>query len=65
MWASPSPLFAKSYSVRSIEIDATVLPSGVVEVKERLTYRFSGSFSFVYRDIPTRRGEKLSSVIVC
>jgi uncharacterized membrane protein len=61
---SAVPCLAKSYSVERLEILATVQGDGSMQVDERLTYRFRGSFRFAYRDIETGQGEAVDSITV-
>ncbi|NIO28032.1 MAG: DUF2207 domain-containing protein [Candidatus Latescibacteria bacterium] len=55
---------AKSYSVPDIRVKAEARPDGEMLVEEQITYHFSGSFSFAYRDIPLKRGESVSDVVI-
>jgi uncharacterized membrane protein len=55
---------AKSYSVPDIHMQVEARPDGEMLVEEQITYQFSGSFSFAYRDIPLKRGESVSDVVV-
>jgi uncharacterized membrane protein len=41
-----------------------VTPSGAVAVREDLTVAFSGSFTYGFREIPYRRGERISGIAV-
>ncbi len=59
-----APCFSKSYSVESIDVDATVRPDGALRVVERITYNFSGSYSFAFREIPLKPGEELHDIEV-
>lgn len=43
---------AKSYNINKVDISARLLENGGLEVTESRTYRFRGSFSFAYRDLP-------------
>lgn len=43
---------AKSYSLDKAELYYKVMPDGLVEAREEITFDFSGSFSYAYRDIP-------------
>jgi hypothetical protein len=47
-----SGLSAKSYSITGVNIDARLSPDGNMEIVESRTYKFNGSFSFAYREIP-------------
>ncbi len=55
---------AKSYRVETLSIQALVQPDGALSVKESLLYRFSGSFSFAFRDIPLKAGESIADIQV-
>jgi len=55
---------AKSYSVPDIHVQVEARPDGEMLVEEQITYHFNGPFSFVYRDIPLKRGESISDVVV-
>jgi uncharacterized membrane protein len=50
---SSSTVIAKSYQVTHVEIDARLRPDGSMDVSESRTYRFDGSFTFAYRDLPS------------
>ncbi|MGD8628377.1 MAG: DUF2207 domain-containing protein, partial [bacterium] len=43
---------AKSYQITGVDIVARLTPDGDMEVLESRTYKFNGSFSFAYREIP-------------
>jgi len=43
---------AKSYSLERAAVYYKILPDGLVDTREEITFDFSGSFSFAYRDIP-------------
>lgn len=45
----------KSYSFPEVHIDATVLPDGTLEIEERRTFDFRGSFSFAFFTVEHRR----------
>lgn len=55
---------AKSYRVPDIQVRADAKSNGEMLVEERITYDFSGSFSYAYRDIPLKPGESVSHIIV-
>ncbi len=55
---------AKSYSVPDIHVEIEARPDGELLVEEQITYNFSGSFSFAYRDIPLKGGESVSDVVM-
>ena len=44
----------RQYWVESFEADIRVLESGEIDVTERLTFHFEGSFNGIYRDIPIK-----------
>lgn len=56
------PALAESFSLPAAEVTLVVNDDGSVTVTERLTYRFDGSFSGAFREIPLRAGEAISSV---
>ncbi len=60
----PCHAAAKSYSVPDIHIQVEARPDGEMIVEEQITYHFNGSFSFAYRDIPLKRGESVSDVVI-
>ena len=43
---------AKSFSLPKAEVYMKILPDGLVEAEENITFSFNGSFTFAYRDIP-------------
>ncbi|MCX6798991.1 MAG: DUF2207 domain-containing protein, partial [Candidatus Diapherotrites archaeon] len=43
---------AKSYSLQKSDVRYTISTDGLVEAEEKITFNFSGDFSFAYRDIP-------------
>jgi len=47
-----SPCLAKSYRITEVGITAQLRRDGSMEVSENRTYRFSGTFSYAYRDMP-------------
>lgn len=55
---------AKSYRVPDMQIRIDAGQSGDMNVEERITYAFNGSFSFAFREIPLKPGESLSGVSV-
>jgi uncharacterized membrane protein len=59
-----SDALAKRYSVERVDVAAVIAKDGTVAVEEAITYRFDGSFSFAYRDIPLKRGERISDIRV-
>ncbi len=62
--STQSPCLSKSYSVEALDIDATVRPDGSLSITERITYEFSGHFSFAYQNIPLKPGEELHDIRV-
>lgn len=51
----PQPaLTAKSYRITGVHIDAQLHPDGTMNVVETRDYKFTGSYSFAYRDLPAR-----------
>ncbi len=55
---------AKSYQVENLSILALVEPDGDLAVQESLQYRFRGSFSFAFRDIPLKPEESIAQIQV-
>jgi len=55
---------SKRYSVDQISVNALVTRDGALEVEEDLTYRFRGSFTFAYRDIPQDSTTRISELAV-
>lgn len=47
------PALARDYEMSSVSIDATVRPSGELDVREVRTFSFDGAFNGVYFEIPT------------
>jgi uncharacterized membrane protein len=45
---------AKSYRITGVSIDAQLRPDGSMDVIESRTFRFSGSFSYVFRTFPAQ-----------
>ena len=58
------PAQGREITLPRAEIEVVVEPDGAVRVVEHLTYRFDGSFSGGYREIPLRAGEGISEVTV-
>lgn len=54
----------KSYSFDDVRIDALVQPDGSMIIQERRTADFSGSFTRMYLDIPTKGFKELSDIEV-
>ena len=55
---APSAL-AQTYDLESADVRADVLPNGTLSVAEDIRVAFSGSFTYGYRDIPVRKGERV------
>ena len=62
--AGALPAYGRGYTLPEAEVEVRVQPNGAVEVVERITYSFEGSFSGAYREIPLAAGESLSGVSV-
>lgn len=60
----PASGMAKSYGIERIAVDAEVASDGALHVSEEITYRFSGKFSFAFREIPLAAGESISDIRV-
>jgi len=60
----PSSSFLKRYSFDEVQIGAAVLPDGSMQVEERRTASFKGSFSRMYLDIPVKGFKELADVRV-
>ncbi len=58
----PGVCAAKSYAVERIQVDASVLSDGSMKVAEEITYLFDGSFTFAFREIPLKRGERMTGI---
>lgn len=58
-----APAAAKDYSAERFDVQVRVLPGNLLEVVETIVFRFEdGTFSFVYREIPTRRTDGIEIV---
>ena len=55
---------AKAFILPEAAVSIVVNPDGSLDVRERLTFSFSGPFQGAYRDIPRRSGESITSVSV-
>ncbi|MFV2000017.1 MAG: DUF2207 domain-containing protein, partial [Acidimicrobiia bacterium] len=55
---------AKSFWIAEADVEAVVNDDGALDVTERITFDFSGSFTGAYRDIPLRPGESLGAIVV-
>jgi len=62
VWASVG--MAKSYSIERIAIDAGIRADGTLDITEQITYKFDGSFSFAFRDIPLAQDESITDIRV-
>ncbi|MFN2487632.1 MAG: DUF2207 domain-containing protein, partial [Acidimicrobiia bacterium] len=58
------PALAQEFTLPRADIEVIVNPDGSIDVTERITYLFDGSFSGGYREIPLRAGESISGVTV-
>jgi uncharacterized membrane protein len=61
---SPSETSAKSFSVDRVHSDVTVAEDGTARVVESITYTFDGTYSYAYRSIPLRAGDRVFDVSV-
>ena len=52
----------QTYQLVSSDVQATVRPNGSVAVDEAITVAFSGSFTYGFREIPLRSGERLDEI---
>lgn len=50
--ALPSVALAREYSVRQVDMDASVERDGTLDVRDSRTYEFDGSFNGIYWDVP-------------
>ena len=58
-----SPAHGKSYSAERFDSSIRVLPGGILEVTETVVFRFEdGTFTEVFREIPTRRTDGIEIV---
>ena len=55
---APSAL-AQTYDLESTDVRADVLANGTLSVAEDIRVAFAGSFTYGYRDIPVRKGERV------
>ena len=60
----PAQAAAKSFTLPSAGVIVNVRPDGVLDVTERITYRFEGPFTGAFREIPMRPGELLAQPYV-
>lgn len=56
---------SKSYGLPSARVNMTLRADGSIDVVERITFDFRGSFQGAYRDIPVRAGDLIENVSVC
>ncbi len=56
---SAAPAAAKSFSITTVDIDATVRPNGDLRVHETRVLDFDGDFSFVYWDLDSTGSDGL------
>ena len=49
---------AKSYYIEEMDIQATILENGDVEVEQTLEYSFNGDYNGIYITIPTKYENK-------
>ena len=45
-------VYAKSYSIEDMDIQATVKDNGTVSIEQTLTYKFDGSYNGIYMNVP-------------
>ncbi len=55
----------RSYGLPRTTVDMTVLPDGWVQVREDISFDFTGYFSGAFRDIPMRKDDRIDRVAVC
>jgi uncharacterized membrane protein len=60
----PAMSAAKGYRVQAVDVEVTVQGDGSIAVVEDITYRFDGSFSKAFRDIPLKSGEEVADIVV-
>jgi hypothetical protein len=60
----PAQAAAKSFTLPQASVTVTVGPDGVLDVTERITFRFDGPFTGAFREIPMRSGELLAQPYV-
>ena len=53
---------AQTYSLVSSDVQVEVRPDGSVGVDENITVAFSGSFTYGFREIPLRSGERMDEI---
>ncbi len=52
----------QTYELVSSDVQANVRPDGSVAVDEAITVAFSGSFTYGFREIPLRSGERIDEI---
>jgi len=52
----------QTYELVSSDVQATVRPNGSLAVDEAITVAFSGSFTYGFREIPYRSGERIDEI---
>ncbi|MBM4240287.1 MAG: DUF2207 domain-containing protein [Euryarchaeota archaeon] len=52
----------RSYSIPYVNIDLFLQENGILHVKEKIHYHFSGTYNGVYRDIPLKSYERLENL---
>ncbi len=62
-WA-PGTAMAKSYKVSQLYVEATVNPDGSMDVLERRTFSFDGSFSWVIQDLSLSGSDGITDIRV-
>ena len=59
---APPAHAAGTYVLQAADVVATVQKDGSVAIREDITVSFSGSFTFGYRDVPLRDGERIDAI---
>jgi hypothetical protein len=59
-----APAAAKSFELPHAVVSARLETDGSCVVSEAITFRFHGSFSGAYRDVPTANGTRVADVSV-
>ena len=62
--ASPALAGAKSFTLPRADVVVQIARDGALLVDENITFRFDGSFTGGFREVPLRRGESLDQVLV-
>jgi hypothetical protein len=55
---------AQTYDLLTADVRVRVAADGAVAVEEDITVSFAGSFTYGYREIPYREGERISGISV-